>query len=60
MKHSKFVNFIKRTDLFGTPPTFKINGETKYNTVFGGVCTIISLAVIAAYGVYLFVQMVAR
>ena len=39
----KVLNFIKFIDLFGHTPSFVINQELKYKTIFGGILSIIIL-----------------
>ena len=39
----KVLNIIKFIDLFGHTPSFVVNQELKYKTIFGGILSIIIL-----------------
>ena len=41
MKKKNFGDFIKQLDFFGAPVTFSIDGNHKFTTKLGGVCSLI-------------------
>ena len=48
----KIGTLVKKIDLFGKEvPSFNLKGETKINTLFGGLITVIVLACTLAYAI---------
>ncbi len=40
---------IRNCDLFGKPISLKFNGQDTFNTVFGGICTLLMILAVAGY-----------
>ena len=47
---SKLSNLIKQVDCFGDEVTFQVNNNRKFQTIPGGICSLIAILVTIAYG----------
>ena len=48
---SKLSNLIKQVDCFGDEVTFQINKTRRFQTIPGGICSLIAIFVVIAYAV---------
>lgn len=54
----KLLKFITKADRFGDMVNFKIDGDSNFKTLHGGLCTILLGLIVAAYSGNLFAGMV--
>ena len=55
-----FSNFIQDHDIFGEPISMRYKGKTQYQTIPGGICTLLTTIVVAYYTIEQMIQLVEK
>jgi hypothetical protein len=55
-RYCNFTNFIKNFDYTSPEPKIRIFGERSYQTIYGGITTIITLSILLAAAIYFMIE----